>query len=101
MGIGLSKCGRCARWQAYIEDLLPQGGGLHAADEPKQQVHHGGGVDVLQHQADEAVLLPQEGDHLGGGETRLVRSFAEMDEKGIQTSRLTRTRVPSICPREQ
>lgn len=54
-------------WQtvaAYIEDLLSQGGRLHTADEAKQQVHHGGGVDVFQHQADEAILFPQEGDYL-------------------------------------
>lgn len=51
-----------------MENLLPQGGRLHAADETKQQVHHRRRVDVFQHQTDEAFLFLEKGDHLTGGE---------------------------------
>lgn len=43
---------------------MPEPSGLHAANQAQQQVHEGRGADVLQHQADELVLLPQEHDHL-------------------------------------
>lgn len=40
-----------------MEDLLPQGGRLHATDEAKQQVHHGRGVNMFEHQTNEAFLF--------------------------------------------
>lgn len=40
-----------------MEDLLSQGGRLHTADESKQQVHHGRGIDMFQHQTNEALFL--------------------------------------------
>lgn len=47
-----------------MQDFLPEPGRLHAADKAQQQVHEGRGADVLQHQADEPVLLLQEQNHL-------------------------------------
>lgn len=47
-----------------MEDLLSQGCGLHTADETKQQIHHGGGVNVFQHQADEALLFLEKSNQL-------------------------------------
>lgn len=48
----------------HMKNLLPQGGGLHTADEAKQQVHHGRGINMFQHQTDEPFLSPQKGNHL-------------------------------------
>ena len=43
---------------------MPEPDRLHAADQAQQQVHEGRRADVLQHQADELVLFPQERNHL-------------------------------------
>lgn len=43
--------------RAYMEDLLPQGGRLHTTDEAKQQVHHGRGIYMFQHQTNETFLF--------------------------------------------
>lgn len=51
-------------WMTHMEDLLSQGCRLHTADETKQQVHHGRGVNVFQHQTDEALLLLEKSDQL-------------------------------------
>lgn len=40
-----------------MKDLLPQGGRLHTTDEAKQQIHHGRGVNVFQHQTNKAFLF--------------------------------------------
>lgn len=43
---------------AYIEDLHPQGGRLYTADEAQQKIHHGRGINVIQHQTDKVVFFP-------------------------------------------
>lgn len=43
--------------RAYMQDFLPQRGGLHTTDEAKQQVHHGRGINMFQHQTNEAFLF--------------------------------------------
>lgn len=48
----------------HVQDVLPEPSWLHAADQAQQQVHEGRGADVLQHQAEEPVLLLQELNHL-------------------------------------
>lgn len=40
-----------------MEDLLPQGCRLYTTDKAKQQVHHGGGVNMFEHQTNEAFLF--------------------------------------------
>lgn len=48
----------------HIENLLSEGSWFHTADETQEQIHHGGYIYVVQHQADEVVFFPQERDHL-------------------------------------
>lgn len=55
-----------------MEDLLSQGCRLHTADETKQQVHHGRGVNVFQHQTDEALLLLEKSDQLENRGTSFI-----------------------------
>ena len=42
--------------RAHREDILLVLGALHTGDQPQEQVHHGGGADVGEQQAGEALL---------------------------------------------
>lgn len=42
---------------AYMQNILSQRGRLHTTDEAKQQVHHGRGVNVFQHQTNKAFFF--------------------------------------------